>query len=68
MPATELGRAGEQIDRYTRELQELGLDASEREVRWLNELIAHEQDQQRDATTEFPLSERLPTTDPGKSD
>jgi DNA-binding PadR family transcriptional regulator len=38
-----LGRAGEQIDRYTRELHQLGLDASEREVRWLNELIAHEQ-------------------------
>lgn len=38
-----LARAGEQIDRYTRELHRLGLDASEREVRWLNELIAHEQ-------------------------
>ena len=35
-----LARAGEQIDRYTRELHQLGLDASEREVRWLNELIA----------------------------
>ena len=43
-----LGRAGEQIDRYTRELHQLGLDASEREVRWLNELIAHEQAEQRD--------------------
>lgn len=43
-----LGRAGEQIDRYTRELHQLGLDSSEREVRWLNELIAHEQAQQRD--------------------
>jgi DNA-binding PadR family transcriptional regulator len=40
-----LGRAGEQIDRYTRELHKLGLDASEREVRWLNELIAQEQAQ-----------------------
>jgi DNA-binding PadR family transcriptional regulator len=47
-----LGRAGEQIDRYTRELHQLGLDASEREVRWLNELIAHEQAQQRDTITE----------------
>ena len=37
-----LARAGEQIDRYTRELHQLGLDASEREVRWLNELIATE--------------------------
>jgi DNA-binding PadR family transcriptional regulator len=63
-----LGRAGEQIDRYTRELQQLGLDASEREVRWLNELIAHEQAEQRDATTEFPNSERLPNTNPSKSD
>lgn len=38
-----LARAGEQIDRYTRELHQLGLDASEREVRWLDELIRQEQ-------------------------
>jgi DNA-binding PadR family transcriptional regulator len=38
-----LTRAGEQIDRYTRELHQMGLESSEREVRWLNELIAHEQ-------------------------
>src|SRR5919107_1071974 len=37
-----LARAGEQIDRYTRELHQLGLDTTEREVRWLNELIATE--------------------------
>ncbi|HXV94764.1 MAG TPA: PadR family transcriptional regulator [Pseudonocardia sp.] len=37
-----LSRAGEQIDRYTRELHQLGLDATEREVRWLNELIQQE--------------------------
>ena len=37
-----LARAGEQIDRYTRELHELGLDTTEREVRWLNELIRSE--------------------------
>ncbi len=43
-----LARAGEQIDRYTRELHQLGLDASEREVRWLNELIAHERGEQTD--------------------
>jgi DNA-binding PadR family transcriptional regulator len=47
-----LGRAGEQIDRYTRELHQLGLDASEREVRWLNELIAHEQALQGDTISE----------------
>lgn len=37
-----LTRAGGQIDRYTRELHRMGLDSTEREVRWLNELIAHE--------------------------
>ncbi|MCO1660324.1 PadR family transcriptional regulator [Pseudonocardia humida] len=42
-----LGRAGEQIDRYTRELHQLGLDSTEREVRWLNELIEHERAEQR---------------------
>jgi DNA-binding PadR family transcriptional regulator len=40
---TVLARAGEQIDRYTRELHQLGLDTTEREVRWLNELIRSEQ-------------------------
>ena len=43
-----LHRAGEQIDRYTRELHRIGLDTTEREVRWLNELIAHEQAEARD--------------------
>ena len=38
-----LASAGAQIDRYTRELHELGLDTTEREVRWLNELIRQEQ-------------------------
>ncbi|MDV6011031.1 PadR family transcriptional regulator [Haloechinothrix sp. LS1_15] len=42
-----LARAEERIDRYTRELHRLGLESSEREVRWLNELIAHEQAEQR---------------------
>ncbi len=41
---TALAKAGEQIDRYTRELHQLGLDTSEREVRWLNELIAEERE------------------------
>ncbi|OLR91011.1 PadR family transcriptional regulator [Actinokineospora bangkokensis] len=44
---SSMARAGEQIDRYTRELHRLGLETSEREVRWLNELIAHEQREQR---------------------
>ncbi|MGH3547568.1 MAG: PadR family transcriptional regulator [Pseudonocardiaceae bacterium] len=38
-----LARTGDQIDRYTMELHRMGLETSEREVRWLNELIAHEQ-------------------------
>ena len=42
-----LSRTGEQIDRYTVELHRQGLDASEREVRWLNELIATERAEQR---------------------
>lgn len=37
-----LARAGDQIDRYTLELHRMGLDSTEREVRWLNELIATE--------------------------
>lgn len=41
-----LARAGEQIDRYTRELHRMGLESSEREVRWLNELIDHERAEQ----------------------
>lgn len=44
-----LGRAGEQIDRYTRELHQLGLDSTEREVRWLDELIESERAQRRPA-------------------
>ena len=44
-----LARAGEQIDRYTRELHRMGLETSEREVRWLNELIAHEQAEYRNS-------------------
>lgn len=43
-----LGRAGAQIDRYTRELHQLGLDSTEREVRWLNELIENERAEQRE--------------------
>jgi DNA-binding PadR family transcriptional regulator len=42
-----LARAGEQIDRYTRELHRLGLETTEREVRWLNELIAQERRDER---------------------
>lgn len=37
-----VARAGGSLDRYTRQLHQLGLESSEREVRWLNELIAAE--------------------------
>ncbi|AEA28751.1 PadR family transcriptional regulator [Pseudonocardia benzenivorans] len=49
-----LGRAGEQIDRYTRDLHQLGLDSTEREVRWLNELISREQAEQQDPPATQP--------------
>ena len=37
-----LARAAERLDAYTRELQRHGLEAADREVRWLEELIANE--------------------------
>lgn len=40
---TAVNRAAERLDAYSAELQRHGLDACEREVRWLNELIATEQ-------------------------
>jgi DNA-binding PadR family transcriptional regulator len=41
--STSMG-AREKLDRYTLELQRHGLESVEREVRWLNELIATERD------------------------
>ena len=35
-------RTRERVDRYTLELQRHGLESVERDVRWLNELIASE--------------------------
>ena len=37
-----IARASNSLDRYTRQLHQLGLESSEREVNWLNELIAEE--------------------------
>ena len=37
-----IARATNSLDRYTRQLHQLGLESSEREVNWLNELIAAE--------------------------
>ena len=39
-----LARTRERVDSYTLELQRHGLESVEREVRWLNELIASERD------------------------
>jgi DNA-binding PadR family transcriptional regulator len=41
-----LSRTKERLDSYTLELQRHGLESTEREVRWLNELIKTEHDQQ----------------------
>ena len=40
-----LARTRERLDTYTLELQQHGLESVEREVRWLDELIASERDQ-----------------------
>jgi DNA-binding PadR family transcriptional regulator len=37
-----IARASNSFDRYTRQLHQLGLESSEREVKWLNDLIAAE--------------------------
>ncbi|NMO93477.1 PadR family transcriptional regulator [Actinomycetospora sp. TBRC 11914] len=58
---TTMTRAGEQIDRYTRELHRIGLDTTEREVRWLNELIDHERSLGQAGGAERPVP---PTADP----
>ena len=50
-----LARAAERLDAYTLELQRHGLDACDREVRWLEELIATER------------SGRTPGTDVGNT-
>ena len=47
-----LTRTRERVDRYTLELQRHGLESVEREVRWLNELIASER--QSDASPGSP--------------
>jgi DNA-binding PadR family transcriptional regulator len=55
-----LGRAAERLDAYTLELQRHGLDAAEREVRWLEELIATERSGQapgRGSTAVGPRSD-----------
>lgn len=50
-----IGKASGTLDRYTKQLHQLGLESSEREVRWLNELIAAEQ------STATPKKKENPT-------
>ncbi|QDQ98840.1 PadR family transcriptional regulator [Tomitella fengzijianii] len=49
-----VGRASGHINRYTRQLHELSLESSEREVRWLNEVIAAESGASRTDPIEPP--------------
>jgi hypothetical protein len=58
-----LSRAGERLDAYTLELQRHGLDACEREVRWLEELITNERSGRAPDT---PGSLDLPAAEPPK--
>ena len=41
------GRASDRVDRYTQQLHEHGLESVDREVRWLEELIATERREQQ---------------------
>jgi len=63
---TSMGRAGEQIDRYTHQLHRLGLETSEREVRWLNELIVAEEFDTEASKPDAPKTDT--TTDKGEAD
>lgn len=54
-----VGRSSQAADRYSRQLHELSLESSEREVRWLNELIAAE------ASGQTPTDDDDTASDPG---
>jgi DNA-binding PadR family transcriptional regulator len=49
-----LARTRERVDSYTLELQRHGLESVEREVRWLNELIASERRSEADSAAGGP--------------
>jgi DNA-binding PadR family transcriptional regulator len=51
-------RTRERLDRYTLALQEHGLESVEREVRWLNELIATERSTPSQPTNQTPIRNR----------
>ncbi|MGN6332907.1 MAG: PadR family transcriptional regulator [Motilibacteraceae bacterium] len=54
---SSMQRTRERLDSYTLELQRHGLESVEREVRWLNELIASETDGRAGAPEGFPRQE-----------
>lgn len=65
---TALARTRERLDSYTLELQRHGLESVEREVRWLNELIATERqaqwaDDRRDLPSNPPDGAETPSSD-----
>ncbi|HYN94816.1 MAG TPA: PadR family transcriptional regulator [Pilimelia sp.] len=61
-----LGRAAERLDAYTLELQRHGLDACEREVRWLEELIANERSGRSPRTGDSATGHPPPEESPGR--
>jgi DNA-binding PadR family transcriptional regulator len=58
-----LARTREKLDRYTLQLQEHGLDAVEREVRWLSELIDTERREQA-AESPYQAPQQSPQQSP----
>jgi DNA-binding PadR family transcriptional regulator len=62
--ASSMMSTREKIDRYTLELQRHGLESVEREVRWLNELIATERDGVAVRAHRTPRTVTTPTAAP----
>ncbi|PZM98198.1 MAG: PadR family transcriptional regulator [Actinobacteria bacterium] len=62
-----LSRAAERLDAYTLELQRHGLEACEREVRWLEELIANERSGRTPDRRGVPQHEEENPPPPGQS-
>ena len=58
-----LARAAERLDAYTLELQRHGLEAAEREVRWLEELIATERSGRAPGSASVPSTTESPTSE-----
>jgi DNA-binding PadR family transcriptional regulator len=56
-----LARTRERVDSYTLELQRHGLEAVERDVRWLNELIAEERRSEASGSAGGPYPPAEPT-------